>query len=333
MVGAFLGSSLPSISAVADDASILPDAEASYRRAVQDGVDEFEAGHWVEARAAFRRAHALRPSARTFRGIGLSAFAAGDYVEAVDSLVHALSDVRSPLTEDQRVEVDHTLERARGRTGRFRVELDPADALLQIDASPVLLDEVGILVLPLGQHVMIASRPGYTRAQQLLVVRGGEEGSVRLTLVPQATVPVAPFERPRSRERDAGLVSQPASRPPWPATRTWGWITLGAAPALALAAGVVWWTGASKADQVVSECRQQGGCTRGELGQKQSDASLSAHQTWTTVALATAVASAAAGVVLLSVSAHAGTSAPGGPRPTATILAGPGPSGTIQLTF
>ena len=40
------------------------------------------ASDFPAARAAFERAHALRPTARTFRGIGVSAFREGDYVAA-----------------------------------------------------------------------------------------------------------------------------------------------------------------------------------------------------------------------------------------------------------
>ncbi|HTU59491.1 MAG TPA: hypothetical protein VMF89_13670, partial [Polyangiales bacterium] len=49
--------------------------EASYDALVTAGLEAFEADRASEARAAFERAHALQPSARTLRVLGLTAVA------------------------------------------------------------------------------------------------------------------------------------------------------------------------------------------------------------------------------------------------------------------
>ena len=45
-----------------------------YQDVVREGIHEFTAGNFVEARTLFERAHALKPSARTFRGLGLISY-------------------------------------------------------------------------------------------------------------------------------------------------------------------------------------------------------------------------------------------------------------------
>ena len=46
----------------------VPDQPA-YRKAIEDGLAEYDARHFEEARSLFRRAHQISPNARTFRGI------------------------------------------------------------------------------------------------------------------------------------------------------------------------------------------------------------------------------------------------------------------------
>ena len=64
--------SLPPLRATAQ-----PSARAStteYEAMITDGLAEFQAQRYAEARALFERAHALSPNARTLRGIGMVAF-------------------------------------------------------------------------------------------------------------------------------------------------------------------------------------------------------------------------------------------------------------------
>ena len=74
------------------------DSAESYDAIIAEAVSEYDEGMWQEARILFKRAHALKPSARTWYGIGISAFQAQHYVEASEALESALSDTRKPLT-------------------------------------------------------------------------------------------------------------------------------------------------------------------------------------------------------------------------------------------
>src|SRR5688500_9579869 len=63
-----------------------PAAEAAgvpgYAEAIGEAIEHYSAHRWPEAQAAFARAHALQPSARTYRGLGLAAFYLQEFVFA-----------------------------------------------------------------------------------------------------------------------------------------------------------------------------------------------------------------------------------------------------------
>jgi hypothetical protein len=49
-------------------AAVDPDEDATYRKTIRNGVAEYQARRFDEARSYFRRAHEISPSARTLRG-------------------------------------------------------------------------------------------------------------------------------------------------------------------------------------------------------------------------------------------------------------------------
>src|SRR5690242_19589387 len=77
-LGGFFGAviAVVPLAATAQDAPQIEDAPAppEYAEAIQEAVGHYSAGRWRQAQKAFARAHALQPSARTYRGLGLSAF-------------------------------------------------------------------------------------------------------------------------------------------------------------------------------------------------------------------------------------------------------------------
>ena len=90
-------------------------AEDEYGSAVQAAVQSFNDAEFEAARVQFSRAHALKPSARTWRGLGACAFELGKYPEAVRELSFALEDTRSALTASMRAETTRMLQVARQR--------------------------------------------------------------------------------------------------------------------------------------------------------------------------------------------------------------------------
>src|SRR5262245_12806154 len=61
----------------------------SYEQLITRALTEFDARNFAEARALFLQAHALRPTARTLRGIGVTEFELRNYVDSVVQTLRA----------------------------------------------------------------------------------------------------------------------------------------------------------------------------------------------------------------------------------------------------
>jgi len=299
-----------------------------YRQAIAEGIADFEAQRYLLALDAFRTAHRLRPSARTWRGIGLSAFAVGEMVEAGDALEHALHDPNNPLDAPQRDEVTRFLERVRANTGRFRIELVPADAALQVDGAKLALQPSKTLVLSRGDHLVVARRAGYADLQRAVNVRGGESEPMMLSLAP---IPLTKTDS-EAGDRPSPAMSSRKTEPIQPqsssAQRIAGWSLLAAAPVFGIVAGVVWATGKGRVDSIASYCREKNGCSPAEKDERVAAANLGTYETWTDIAWAAAGISAAAGAVLLinSFASSKGSAA-------LPLHLEPGTGGTLRMTF
>jgi hypothetical protein len=161
----------------AQDAAPAP----GYQTLVEQALSESAAGRWEEARAAFRKAHALYPNARTLRGIGMVAFEIRDYVDAVRHLELALLEPRRALDETQRREVVALLDQARGLVARYVTSGLPADAEIAIDGRPTRPEANGIVLVSLGEH-RIQVKSGTRSADSRVTVRGGEYGALPIVL-------------------------------------------------------------------------------------------------------------------------------------------------------
>jgi hypothetical protein len=174
-------------------ADLRPAEAADDRGVVQplitDAVSEYDAGHFEEARALFRRAHAQSPSARTLRGIGMASFELRDYVEATRALGAALREQRHPLSPELRQHVHGLLARAETYVGRFTLHLRPANTSLVVDGVPPELEPDGTLLLSFGRHQIVARCPSCAQSERDIEVIGGE----------RQTLEIAPELGPRGR--------------------------------------------------------------------------------------------------------------------------------------
>ena len=104
---------LSPVSAQAREASASAPVVDEYARAVEAAVEAYNRDDYANARRYFARAHELRPSARTWRGMGTTAFELKYYEDAVRELTFALEDTRSALPPNLRAETELTLRVAR----------------------------------------------------------------------------------------------------------------------------------------------------------------------------------------------------------------------------
>jgi tetratricopeptide (TPR) repeat protein len=99
------------------------DAPDEFSREIRVAVDAYDRDDYSVAREHFLRAHEIQPNARTWRGLGMTAFELHLYDDAIRELSFALEDERRPLSPKLREEAELTLRVARRRlcTGTIRV--------------------------------------------------------------------------------------------------------------------------------------------------------------------------------------------------------------------
>lgn len=192
---------------------------AGYRALIGEALAEFDRGHAAEARALFMRAHAVNPSARTLRGIGLASFELRDYPAAIDYLSQSLASSVNPLGGTLRESTELLLERARGYVGLYRLKLSPLTARLWLDGA--LTAPQPELLLDVGTHELVVEAHGFLSARHTVRVNGGEDHALEIALVPlsgtgpERSVPIvaAPTrEEARNGERRDG---RPVLRSAW----------------------------------------------------------------------------------------------------------------------
>ena len=172
------------------------------RALLVEAVAEYDAGHYAEAQALFRRAHELAPSARTLRGLGMAAFELRQYTVALRAFEEALTSSERPLTDEQRAHVEELRERARVFVSTLVVHVRPADAALRVDGSPTALGPEGLLRLDPGPHTFDVSHPDHLPRRYELQLEPGGERELEAILEPR---PVAPPPDPGPSDRDTLL--------------------------------------------------------------------------------------------------------------------------------
>lgn len=136
-------------------------SNADYARTLAAAQRAFNLHRWDDALTLFEQAHALKPNARTLRGMGQCLYELHRYSAAAGHLRQALIDARNPLSSDQRSATADLLARANAATGSVELELKPRDAELFVDGKSVQLPASGTLQLDPGHHEISAKAPGY----------------------------------------------------------------------------------------------------------------------------------------------------------------------------
>jgi len=156
-------------------------ADRTYDRTIERALSEYQLGNWDEAAALFTQAHALKPSARTLRGLGLSEFENRKYVLALVHCSAALADTRNPLNAEQRTELQSVITRASEFVARVTVALAPPAAQLTVDGVAPYRDVAGNVLLDPGPHELVAT-DGALSERRRLEVLSGQQIALALTV-------------------------------------------------------------------------------------------------------------------------------------------------------
>ncbi len=296
----------PASSATAPTPTSTPTDEAAYRRTIDDAVSEFGAGRFEEARALFKRAHALSPNARTLRGLGMTAFELRAYVQAMRELRAALADNRKALEGEMRAKTEELIDKASKFVGVVRVELEPASTSLLIDGKPPTPEPDGAFLLDAGTHVIAGTAPEHKASNVRVLVEGDAEQTVRVTLeslkVQQSMIAPIDAEKLAAEQRaPAEPVPPPVIPPPPPrqssSVDTWAVGTLIGAGAFGATAAIFWLLGGEQESQLEITCAPT--CSDMQL----EDSGIKTSDLMTNVFLGLGAASAVASGILFIVAA------------------------------
>lgn len=200
---------------------------AAYTQAIAAGIEEYDLGHYLEARVHFQRAHALEPSARTLRALGNVEFELRNYGDAARWLHAALASDKRALDARLRDETEAVLAKARAYLGQVHVNVEPEVASVIVDGVTVASGPEASLELLVGEHVLEFRAGGLASERRIVHVKSGERTTIEVRLAPLGHAPMHSAFEIRSRPRD----ELPRAR------RRWLW-AVGSTAVAALAVGL-----------------------------------------------------------------------------------------------
>jgi tetratricopeptide (TPR) repeat protein len=219
----------------------------SYDALIEEASVAYTEKRYDQSRDLFEQAHFLQPSARTLRGMGLTAFALDRFAQARQELEAALADPRKPLPREQRREVSDVLAWMKQRLGALRLEISPAHALALVDDRAA---RTGLNLFELGEHVLSVRASGYSNHEQRFVLERDVPLELRIELQPRpvepsVAVPIAAPLQPTAAP--ASLQPAATTRDEAPAksgsgsvlSRWWFWTITGIVVTTAVVAVVV----------------------------------------------------------------------------------------------
>lgn len=163
-----------------------------YRESIELAIREFAMRNFEESRALFTRAHALSPSARTLRGLGMTEFELRNYEQAIRYLEEALASKVRPLDADLRAECETLLARADAFVGRYTLDAQPAATSITLDGVNIDLPADRTLLLQVGDHLLELHGSGYQPERLRVRVDGGEVKTLSVRFMRPLEAPPAP---------------------------------------------------------------------------------------------------------------------------------------------
>jgi hypothetical protein len=255
MQGLMFAAAIWSIADVAA-AQLGHDAPPGYEALIREAVDEYDLGHWTEAKVFFTRAHALYPNARTERGLGLSCYELRKYVQSIGYLEAARRDPVQPLTAAMQNDLVRLIAQARQFISRAYVVLEPAQARLDIDGVAAGQSDDGSWLLDPGEHELQVSAAGFLTLRRSVRAGGGSDLHVRMVLEPNAVAGarepakvIAASDRSTAAARGLPIANDtslragdPAAAHDPPAAQSGNdmapWLVVGASAAFVVAGGI-----------------------------------------------------------------------------------------------
>lgn len=177
--------------------------QAEADRHFTSGVTLYKESKFSEALAEFQRAYEIAPHPLVLYNIAGCHRELSSYGEAVRFYRRFLDEGKDVVSKVRLDNAQRELDDILARIARVTVTLEePAGAELSLDGE--LLGTMPLempLILPPGEHELVARAAGYRDARRKVRVASGDELEVELTLseLPEEPVPVVHREAPRRK--------------------------------------------------------------------------------------------------------------------------------------
>jgi len=179
--------------------SAKPEAKSSEQkeaeRHFQSGVQLFKEAKYAEALAEFERAYEISPQPLVLYNIAGCHRELSHYREAVSYYRRFLTEGKDKVKPARLATAQSELDGILARIARVTVTVTPgvSGVSLILDGTPIDQPEMP-LILPPGEHRLVARAEGRTETERSLRVASGDELAVELVL---AERPPPPPERPQ----------------------------------------------------------------------------------------------------------------------------------------
>lgn len=185
------------------------------RQRYQEGVKDFDAGRYEEARAAFLQAYALKRAPAVLLNVALSELRSSvNHADEAGAHFQQFLREATTATPEQRATAEKGITDAKRRAGVIVVTVDASGADVSIDGTTIgkapLPDPV--FVKP-GKHTVVAQLQGHTAAV-LVETKAGTSATANLTTGVTPTPSTGPLATPGSTSPPGGPGASPGGAGP-----------------------------------------------------------------------------------------------------------------------
>ena len=264
--------------AAADEATLT----ARYDAAVREAIAAQSSGDFEGAHALFEQAHALKPNARTLRGMGVASFQGRNFVRAIRELDAALVHPEKPLDAELRRAVDDLRTRAGAEVGIWMLRVEPSSALISIDQGAAQAHTEPLVLEP-GSHQIAVAADGFVSQTLDITVKRGTREAMGVRLAPitaEQPEEVGAADQAAEPTKGAPIAQRAPSRRPHRLRMIGFYTALSLSGAAAITATTVFWAGKKRVDAIAKECRSldADACSLEERSALEQDANLRRFQ-------------------------------------------------------
>jgi hypothetical protein len=173
----------------------------------KSGVDLYKEGKYAEALAEFERAYEIKPHPLVLYNIAVCHRELSHYQDAVKFYKRFIAEGKGQVKQDKLTAAQGELDAVLARVARVTVTTSPDGATLFVDDQELGTLVEMPLILPPGEHRLVAKAPGRTDATRVVRVASGDELTVDLPTKEAPPLPEAKGEK--GAEEAAAKVAMP----------------------------------------------------------------------------------------------------------------------------